>query len=49
VTTTPTPLVVELAERYGAEVPGLQVLRPSLEDVYLALIAGADDREMSGS
>jgi len=39
-TDTPTALVRELAERYG-EVPGLQVLRPSLEDVYLSLIGGA--------
>ncbi|QGQ18635.1 ATP-binding cassette domain-containing protein [Cellulomonas sp. JZ18] len=36
-TDTPTALVARLAERFG-EVPGLQVLRPSLEDVYLELI-----------
>jgi ABC-2 type transport system ATP-binding protein len=38
ITQTPTSLVGELAARYGGEVPGLQVLRPSLEDVYLSLI-----------
>jgi len=37
----PTRLVTELAARYGGEVPGLQVVRPSLEDVYLSLLAGA--------
>ena len=34
----PTRLVAELAARYGGEVPGLTVTRPSLEDVYLELI-----------
>jgi ABC-2 type transport system ATP-binding protein len=42
VTRTPTRLVAELAERYGGEVPGLEVVRPSLEDVYLAMIEGKD-------
>ncbi len=37
-TRTPTALVSELAGRYGGEVPGLQVVRPSLEDVYLSMI-----------
>jgi ABC-2 type transport system ATP-binding protein len=37
-TDTPTRLVTELAGRFGGEVPGLQVVRPSLEDVYLGLI-----------
>ena len=40
-TTTPTRAVAELARRYGGEVPELQVLRPTLEDVYLNLI-GSD-------
>jgi ABC-2 type transport system ATP-binding protein len=44
VTPTPTRLVAELAAKYGpdhgGEVPGLQVLRPTLEDVYLGLIEG---------
>ncbi|MBU4336240.1 MAG: ABC transporter ATP-binding protein [Actinobacteria bacterium] len=41
-TDSPTRVVAELAARFTAagqeEVPGLQVLRPSLEDVYLQLI-----------
>ena len=37
-TATPTALVTELAARTSGEVPGLQVLRPTLEDVYLSLI-----------
>ncbi|GEL96241.1 ABC transporter [Cellulomonas composti] len=41
-TDTPTEVVGELGARYG-EVPGLQVLRPTLEDVYLSLI-GADEK-----
>ncbi|MGI5212286.1 ABC transporter ATP-binding protein [Plantactinospora sp. CA-290183] len=35
---TPTALVAELAARFGGEVPGLTVTRPSLEDVYLRMI-----------
>ena len=46
-TESPTRLVGELADRFAAtghdEVPGLQVLRPSLEDVYLELV-GASGR-----
>jgi ABC-2 type transport system ATP-binding protein len=38
VTQAPTRVVTELAERYGGEVPGLEVVRPSLEDVYLSMI-----------
>ncbi len=37
-TPTPTALVGELSRRFGGEVPGLRVVRPSLEDVYLSLI-----------
>ena len=37
-TDAPTLLVRDLAERYGGEVPGLTVTRPTLEDVYLKLI-----------
>ena len=33
-------MVAGLAARYGGEVPGLTVTRPSLEDVYLELIGG---------
>ena len=38
-TEAPTRLVTELASRFGGEVPGLSVRRPSLEDVYLDLLA----------
>jgi len=40
-TDEPTQVVTELAGRFGGEVPGLTVSRPTLEDVYLQLI-GAD-------
>ena len=36
---TPTALVAELAARFGGEVPGLTVSRPTLEDVYLRMIS----------
>ncbi|MGH3167279.1 MAG: ABC transporter ATP-binding protein [Trebonia sp.] len=39
-TAEPTRVVAELAARYGGEIPGLTVTRPSLEDVYLELIGG---------
>jgi ABC-2 type transport system ATP-binding protein len=41
-TPTPTQLVGELTAKFGGEIPGLQVLRPSLEDVYLSMIQGKD-------
>jgi ABC-2 type transport system ATP-binding protein len=37
-THTPTATVAALAERFGGEVPGLTVSRPTLEDVYLTMI-----------
>jgi ABC-2 type transport system ATP-binding protein len=37
-TTTPTAVIAELARQCGGEVPGLEVHRPTLEDVYLRLI-----------
>ncbi len=37
-TPEPTRVVAELAARFGGEVPGLTVVRPSLEDVYLSLM-----------
>jgi ABC-2 type transport system ATP-binding protein len=37
-TPAPTRTVAELAERFGGEVPGLTVTRPTLEDIYLELI-----------
>jgi ABC-2 type transport system ATP-binding protein len=39
VTQAPTAVVTELAARFApGEVPGLQVLRPTLEDVYLSMV-----------
>jgi ABC-2 type transport system ATP-binding protein len=35
---TPTAVVADLAERFGGEVPGLTVTRPTLEDIYLDMI-----------
>ncbi len=35
---TPTELATELAARFGGEVPGLTVTRPTLEDIYLKMI-----------
>ena len=36
---TPTAVVADLAARYdGAEIPGLSISRPTLEDVYLRMI-----------
>lgn len=37
-TDTPTAQVTKLAEQFGGEVPGLTVARPTLEDIYLAMI-----------
>lgn len=42
-TDAPTALVTALGARLGGEVPGLQVVRPTLEDVYLGLIADDED------
>jgi ABC-2 type transport system ATP-binding protein len=39
VTASPTAVVAHLAARWGGEVPGLTVSRPSLDDTYLSLIA----------
>jgi ABC-2 type transport system ATP-binding protein len=44
---TPTALVHDLAARFGGEVPGLTVTRPTLEDVYLEMI-GARDPDARG-
>ncbi|HEV2426915.1 MAG TPA: ABC transporter ATP-binding protein [Acidimicrobiales bacterium] len=40
-TQTPTALVASLAQRFGGEVPGLEVARPTLEQAYLELVEGA--------
>ena len=37
-TDTPTAEVAKLAARFGGEIPGLTVARPTLEDIYLAMI-----------
>jgi ABC-type multidrug transport system, ATPase component len=37
-TATPVPVVAELAARFGGDVPGLTITRPTLEDIYLRLI-----------
>jgi len=47
-TQSPTRLVAELARRYDGEVPGLEVVRPSLEDVYLGLIGAPEDNVATG-
>ncbi|GAA4979919.1 ABC transporter ATP-binding protein [Yinghuangia aomiensis] len=40
-TDAPTAEIAALSARFGGEVPGLSVYRPSLEDVYLTLIGEA--------
>lgn len=42
-TDNPTTLVASLAARFNGEVPELVVTRPSLEDIYLEMIGGADE------
>jgi len=37
-TDTPSAVVSQLAARFGGEVPELTVTRPTLEDIYLAMI-----------
>jgi len=39
-TMDPTAAVLELSRRLGGEIPGLEVRRETLEDVYLALLQG---------
>jgi len=46
-TEEPTKLVAELAARYGGEIPGLTVSRPSLEDTYLTMIRPFHGEEAS--
>ena len=38
---SPTAFITDLAARFGGEVPGLTVTRPTLEDVYLEMIDAA--------
>ncbi len=40
-TDSPTATVAELTARYGGDIPGLTVTRPTLEDTYLRLIEEA--------
>ncbi|MGH3159184.1 MAG: ABC transporter ATP-binding protein, partial [Streptosporangiaceae bacterium] len=47
-TATPTRTVAELAARFGGEVPGLTVTRPSLEDTYLKLIGSLTGSSSDG-
>lgn len=42
-TDAPTAFVASLASRFDGEIPALQVVRPTLEDVYLSLIATPED------
>jgi ABC-2 type transport system ATP-binding protein len=39
----PTSLVAQLSSQFGGEIPELVVSRPSLEDIYLEMIGGADE------
>jgi ABC-2 type transport system ATP-binding protein len=38
VTATPSAFVASLSARFGGEVPGLEILRPTLEEAYLELV-----------
>jgi ABC-2 type transport system ATP-binding protein len=40
-TADPTAVVVRLADQFSGTVPGLEVRRPDLEDVYVAMIEGS--------
>ena len=41
-TSTPTATITQLAGQFSGEIPGLAVTRPTLEDIYLDLIAAAN-------
>ncbi|MGY4645088.1 ABC transporter ATP-binding protein [Cellulomonas sp. URHB0016] len=45
-TDTPTAVVTRLAATAGGEVAGLEVVRPTLEDVYLDLIGDVGDADL---
>jgi ABC-2 type transport system ATP-binding protein len=47
-TDTPAAMVGELARQFGGEVPELTVTRPSLEDIYLAMIGHASGSSQDG-
>lgn len=42
-TDTPTEIVKKLASDFNGEIPGLQVTRPTLEDIYLSMIGNSDE------
>jgi len=44
-TSSPTATIRELAREFDGEIPGLTVTRPTLEDIYLDLIAAAEGDE----
>ena len=48
-TDAPAALVAHLMQRFGDEPEGLEVIRPSLEDVYLDLVGREHADELSGS
>ncbi len=43
-TASPTQVVGDLTIKFGGEVPDLQVRRPSLEDTYLEMIGGEEEK-----
>ncbi len=48
-TDSPAALVAQLHLEHGGEPTGLQVLRPTLEDIYLELVRSAEEPEASSS
>lgn len=42
-TMQPTQTVLDLAARFGGDVPGLEITRATLQDAYLAMVAGERD------
>jgi ABC-2 type transport system ATP-binding protein len=44
-TDNPTSLVSTLSAKFNGEVPELMVTRPSLEDIYLEMIGGVDEKD----
>ncbi len=48
-TDSPAAVVAHLIQRLGGEPEGLEVIRPSLEDVYLDLVGREHADELSGA
>jgi ABC-2 type transport system ATP-binding protein len=42
-TDQPTEIIKKLTTEFNGEIPGLQVVRPTLEDIYLSMIGGSDE------